>query len=39
MIGFMIGCIVGGAVGVFTMCFCVTAKEADKGMDCTDFDD
>lgn len=36
MIGFMIGFIVGGAVGVFTMCCCVAAKEADKHIDYDD---
>ncbi len=38
MIGFIIGCIVGGTVGVFAMCCCVAAKEADKGMNYTDLD-
>ena len=38
MIGFIIGCMVGGTVGIFTMCLCRTAAEADKCMDSTDFE-
>ncbi|MDE5764720.1 MAG: DUF3789 domain-containing protein [Ruminococcus sp.] len=30
MIGFILGSMVGGTVGVFTMCMCVAAKESDK---------
>ena len=30
MIGFFIGCIVGGAVGVVAMCCYIAGKEADK---------
>jgi len=33
MISFIIGCIVGGAVGVFTMCCCIAGKEADRHID------
>lgn len=39
MIGFLIGCVVGGTIGVVAMCCCVAAKEADKGLDCTDSDE
>ncbi len=38
MIGFLIGCMVGGTVGIFIMCLCRAASEADKCMDSTDFD-
>ena len=38
MIGFIIGCIVGGTVGVFAMCCCIAGKEADKHIDYTDSD-
>ena len=39
MIGFIVGCIVGGTVGIFTMCLCRVASEADKCMDSTDFEE
>ena len=32
MIGFVIGLLVGGTAGVFTMCLCTTAKQADENM-------
>lgn len=38
MIGFLIGCVVGGAVGVFAMCLCRVASDADKCTDYTDSD-
>ncbi|MDE6788491.1 MAG: DUF3789 domain-containing protein [Ruminococcus sp.] len=38
MIGFIVGCMVGGTVGIFTMCLCRAASEADKCMDSTDSD-
>lgn len=36
LVGFLIGLFVGGTVGVFAMCLCRAASEADKGMDSTD---
>lgn len=30
MLGFVIGCIVGGAVGMTATCLCVAAKQADR---------
>lgn len=39
MIGFIVGCMVGGTVGILTMCFCRVASEADKCMDSTDFEE
>lgn len=38
MIGFIVGCMVGGTVGIFTICLCRVASEADKCMDSTDFE-
>lgn len=38
MIGFIVGCMVGGMVGIFTMCLCRAASDADKCMDSTDSD-
>ncbi len=38
MIGFIVGCMVGGTVGVFTICLCRAASDADKCMDSTDFE-
>ncbi len=38
MIGFIIGLIVGGTTGVFAMCLCRAASDADKCMDYTDLD-
>lgn len=32
MLNFLLGSFFGGTVGVFTMCLCVSAKEADKFM-------
>lgn len=37
MIGFIVGCMIEGTFGVFTMCLCIAASEADKCMDSTDF--
>lgn len=36
MLGFIIGLFVGGTIGVFAMCLCRVASEADKCMDSTD---
>ena len=36
MIRFIVGCMIGGTVGIFTMCFCKAASDADKCMDSTD---
>ncbi len=36
MLGFLIGLMVGGTTGVFTMCLCRAASDADKCMDSTD---
>ncbi len=38
MIGFIVGCMFGGTVGIFTMCLCRVASDADKCMDSTDFE-
>ena len=39
MIGFIIGCVVGGTVGVVAMCCCIAGKETDKHKDYTDSDE
>ena len=39
MIGFMIGCMVGGIVGIFVTSLCVTAGHSDREMNCTEFRD
>ncbi len=39
MIGFIIGCVVGGTVGVVAMCCFIAGKEADKHIDYTDSDE
>lgn len=39
MLGFILGSIFGGTVGVFTICLCKAASEADKCMNQTDFED
>lgn len=39
MIGFIIGCMVGGTVGVFATSLCVAAGHSDREMNCTDLDD
>ena len=39
MIGFILGSMFGGTVGVVAMCLCVAAKEADREMGCTDYED
>ena len=36
MIGFVIGLLVGGTAGVFTMCLCTAAKQADENMSNSD---
>ena len=36
MIGFLIGCMVGGTVGVTAACLCVAAGQADRAMNRTD---
>ncbi len=38
MIGFILGTFFGGIVGVFAMCLCKAAGQADK-MNCTDHDE
>ena len=38
MLGFIIGLIIGGTVGVFAMALCITAGQADKRENCTDSD-
>ena len=38
MLGFIIGLIVGGTVGVITMCLCAAARQADKHENCTGSD-
>lgn len=30
MIGFLIGCIIGGTVGITAACLCVAAAQADR---------
>lgn len=32
MLGFVIGFLFGGMVGVFTICLCTAAKQADENM-------
>ena len=39
MLGFIIGLMVGGATGVFAICLCMAASEADRCMNITDFDE
>lgn len=39
MLGFIIGLMVGGTAGVFAMCLCAAASEADKCMNITDSDE
>ena len=36
MLGFIIGLMVGGTTGVFAMCLCRAASEADRCMNITD---
>ena len=38
MLGFIIGLIIGGTVGVFAMDLCIAAGQADKRENCTDSD-
>lgn len=38
MLGFIIGMFIGGNIGVFAMCLCTAASDADKCMDSTDSD-
>lgn len=38
MIGFILGTLFGGIVGIFTMCLCQAAGQADE-MNCTDHDE
>ena len=38
LLGFIIGLIIGGTVGVFAMALCITAGQADKRENCTDWD-
>ncbi len=39
MLGFILGTIFGGTIGVFTICMCKAASDADKCMNQTDFKD
>ena len=36
MIGFIIGCMTGGTIGLFTTCLCVAAKQSDRELGCDD---
>lgn len=36
MIGFVIGLLVGGTAGVFTMCLCTAAKQENENMSNSD---
>lgn len=38
MIGFVIGLLAGGTIGVFAMCLCKTVGQADEGKNCTGSD-
>ncbi|MEI2988505.1 MAG: DUF3789 domain-containing protein [Oscillospiraceae bacterium] len=38
MLGFFIGLIIGGTVGLFVMCLCTAAGQSDKRENCTDSD-
>ena len=38
MLGFIIGLMVGGTTGIFAMCLCTAASDADKCMDHTESD-
>lgn len=38
MLGFLIGLVIGGAVGVLTTCLCVAAGQANKRKNCTGSD-
>ena len=38
MLGFIIGFLSGGLVGVITMCLCTAAGQADKCDNCTGMD-
>ncbi|MFR7867994.1 DUF3789 domain-containing protein [Ruminococcus bicirculans (ex Wegman et al. 2014)] len=38
LLGFIIGLIIGGTVGVFAMALCIAAGQADKRENCTDSD-
>ncbi|HEZ7987363.1 MAG TPA: DUF3789 domain-containing protein [Ruminococcus sp.] len=39
MLGFIIGLMVGGTTGVFAICLCKAASDADKCTDRTDSDE
>ncbi len=39
VLGFVLGSIFGGTVGLFTICLCKAASDADKCMNQTDFKD
>lgn len=39
MLGFIIGLMVGGTTGVFAMCLCTAASEANICMNITDSDE
>ncbi|MCI8777336.1 MAG: DUF3789 domain-containing protein [Oscillospiraceae bacterium] len=38
MLGFFIGLIIGGTVGMFVMCLCAAARQSAKRENCTDSD-
>lgn len=39
MLEFIIGLMIGGTTGVFAMCLCTSASEADRCMNITDSDE
>ncbi len=39
MIGFILGSMFGGTIGVFAACLCAAAAQADREMGCTDYED
>lgn len=39
MLGFFIGLIIGGTVGMFVMCFCTAAGQSEKSENHTDSKD
>ncbi|MCM1270240.1 MAG: DUF3789 domain-containing protein [Ruminococcus flavefaciens] len=39
MTQFILGCFTGGIIGVFAMCLCQAAGQADRELNCTEFDE
>lgn len=39
MIGFILGSMFGGTIGMLATCLCVAAGRADREMDCTNSED